>query len=160
MKRYPGIRIEIRRIVCIKLIYSVKKVHFYSQMNRVSWSNIHKWLYIHSTEHSKHFWNIFKHLKTETSSVGVVGSTRYINTYWREYVACSQDSWYNKVRPTNAKKKIYIYLSRIYYPFFIINTYIFWNIFCRCPGCDAATGTSSRREGRRTLRKGGLKHLL
>ena len=38
MKRYPGIRTEIRNNLCTKLIPSIKKIHFYNQLNRVSWS--------------------------------------------------------------------------------------------------------------------------
>ena len=48
VKRYHGIRTLVHRIVCTKRIPSVKRVHFYHQMNRVSWSNVHTWLLIHS----------------------------------------------------------------------------------------------------------------
>ena len=54
-----GFELRSARIVCIKLIPSVKKVLFLNQLNRVSWSNVHKWLHIDPTEHSKHFWSLY-----------------------------------------------------------------------------------------------------
>ena len=50
-----GFELRSPRIVCTKLIPSAK--HFYNQLNRDLWSNVHKWLHIDPTEHSKHLEN-------------------------------------------------------------------------------------------------------
>ena len=39
-----GFELRSARIVCIKFIPSAKKIHFFNQMNRVSWSKVHKFI--------------------------------------------------------------------------------------------------------------------
>jgi len=45
-----GFELRSPRIVCTKLIPSAKKVHFYNQLNRDLWSNVHKWLLLSTVE--------------------------------------------------------------------------------------------------------------